>query len=134
MNYWLVKSEPDVYHFDTLVKDKKTVWDGVRNFAARLNLKAMKKGDLVLFYHSTGEKAVVGIAKIIKEWYPEPGEPDWAVVELAPERKLKKPVTLAQVKADKKLSEMKLVKLSRLSVQPVTPAEFDMILAKSEEK
>lgn len=134
MNYWLVKSEPDVYHFDTLVKDKKTVWDGVRNFAARLHLKAMKKGDIVLFYHSTGEKAVVGIAKVIKEWYPEPGEPDWAVVELAPERKLKKPVTLTQVKADKRLNEMKLVKLSRLSVQPVTPAEFDMILAKSEEK
>lgn len=134
MNYWLVKSEPDVYHFDTLVKDKKAVWDGVRNFAARLHLKAMKKGDLVFFYHSTGEKAIVGISKVTKEWYPEPGEPDWAVVELVPERKLKKPVTLAQVKADKKLSEMKLVKLSRLSVQPVTPEEFDMILAKSEEK
>lgn len=134
MNYWLVKSEPDVYHYDTLVKDKKVVWDGVRNFAARLHLKAMKKGDLVLFYHSTGEKAVVGIAKIIKEWYPEPGEPDWAVVELAPERKLKKPVTLAQVKAEKRLAEMKLVKLARLSVQPVTSAEFDLVLAMSEEK
>lgn len=134
MNYWLVKSEPDVYHYDTLVKDKKAVWDGVRNFAARLHLKAMKKGDLVLFYHSTGEKAVVGVAKIVKEWYPEPGEPEWAVVELAPERKLKKSVTLAQVKAEKRLAEMKLVKLARLSVQPVTSAEFDLVLAMSEEK
>jgi predicted RNA-binding protein with PUA-like domain len=134
MNYWLVKSEPDVYHYDTLVKDKKTVWDGVRNFAARLHLKAMKKGDLVLYYHSGDDKAVVGVAKVIKEWYPEPGEPDWAVVELAPDRKLKKPVTLAQVKADKNLREMKLVKIARLSVQPVTTSEFDLIMTKSEEK
>lgn len=134
MNYWLVKSEPEVYHYDTLAKDKKVVWDGVRNFAARLHLKAMKKGDLVLFYHSTGEKAVVGIAKVTKEWYPEPGEPDWAVVDLSPERKLKNPVPLASVKADKRLSEMKLVKLARLSVQPVSAAEFDIILEKSEVK
>lgn len=134
MNYWLVKSEPDVYHYDTLVKDKKAVWDGVRNFAARLHLKAMKKGDLVLYYHSGGDKAVVGIAKVVKEWYPEPGEPDWAVVELTPEKKLKRPVTLAEVKADKRLSEMKLVKLARLSVQPVLSAEFDLIIEKSEAK
>jgi predicted RNA-binding protein with PUA-like domain len=134
MNYWLVKSEPDVYHYDMLVKDKKTVWDGVRNFAARLHLKAMKKGDLVLYYHSGDDKAVVGVAKVIKEWYPEPGEPDWAAVELAADRKLKKPVTLAQVKADKNLREMKLVKIARLSVQPVTASEFDLIIAKSEEK
>jgi predicted RNA-binding protein with PUA-like domain len=117
-----------------LVKDKKTVWDGVRNFAARLHLKAMKKGDLVLYYHSGDDKAVVGVAKVIKEWYPEPGEPDWAAVELAADRKLKKPVTLAQVKADKNLREMKLVKIARLSVQPVTASEFDLIIAKSEEK
>jgi predicted RNA-binding protein with PUA-like domain len=132
MNYWLVKSEPDVYHFDTLVKEKKTVWDGVRNFAARLHLKAMKKGDWVLYYHSGDVKAVVGIAKVVKEWYPEPGDAEWAVVELSPERKLKRPVTLAQVKADKKLVEMKLVKLARLSVQPVLATEFNDILAKSE--
>jgi predicted RNA-binding protein with PUA-like domain len=134
MNYWLVKSEPDVYHFDTLLKDKKVVWDGVRNFAARLHLKAMKKGDLVLFYHSTGEKAVVGTAKVSKEWYPEPGEPDWAVVEITPEKKLKNTVTLAAVKADTRLREMKLVTLARLSVQPVTEGEFGIVLEKSEKK
>jgi predicted RNA-binding protein with PUA-like domain len=134
MNYWLVKSEPDVYHYDTLAKDKKTVWDGVRNFAARLHLKAMKKNDLVLYYHSGDEKSVVGIAKVIREWYPEPGEPDWAVVDLAPEKKLKVPVSLAQIKADKKLKEMKLVKIARLSVQPVTAAEFDQVIAMSEGK
>jgi predicted RNA-binding protein with PUA-like domain len=132
MNYWLVKSEPDVYHYDTLVKDKKAVWDGVRNFAARLHLKAMKEGDLVLYYHSGDVKAVVGLAKVVKEWYPEPGDTEWAVVELVPERKLKNPVTLAQVKADKMLAEMKLVKLARLSVQPVLAAEFDHVVAKSE--
>ena len=89
---------------------------------------------MVLFYHSGDEKAVVGVAKVLKEWYPEPGDTDWAVVELAPERKLTNPVTLAQVKADKKLTEMKLVKLARLSVQPVLAPEFDVILAKSEGK
>jgi predicted RNA-binding protein with PUA-like domain len=133
MNYWLVKSEPEVYHYDTLVKDKKAVWDGVRNFAARLHIKAMLKGDLVLYYHSGDEKAVVGVAKVIKEWYPEPGDTEWAVVDLAPEKKLKMPVTLKQVKAHKALAEMKLVKIARLSVQPVLKAEFDCILALSEE-
>jgi predicted RNA-binding protein with PUA-like domain len=133
MNYWLVKSEPAVYHYDTLAKDKHVVWDGVRNYAARLNLKAMKKNDQILFYHSTGEKAVVGIAKVTKEWYPEPGEPQWAVVNLAPIQKLKKPVSLAQVKVDSRLSEMKLIKLSRLSVQPVREFEYNIILEKSEE-
>ncbi len=133
MNYWLVKSEPGTYSWENLVRDKKTTWDGVRNFQARNNLKAMKKGDLALFYHSNEDKAVVGIAKIIKEAYPDPKDKDWFVVDLSADKKLKNPVTLAQVKATKKLSDMVLVRVSRLSVQPVKPEEFDLILALSEE-
>ena len=134
MNYWLMKTEPSTYSWDDLVRDKKTVWDGVRNFAARIHLKAMQKGDRVLIYHSMDDKAVVGIAKITKENFPDPKDNEWVVVEIAPERKLKKPVTLAQVKADKRLENMVLVKNSRLSVQPVKSEEFDMILAISEGK
>jgi len=134
MNYWLVKSEPDTYSWDDLVKDKKTVWDGVRNFQARNNLKSMKKGDSVLFYHSNEGKEIVGIAKVAKEGYPEPKDNDWVAVDLAPDKKLKNPVTLAQIKADKRLSNMVLVKASRLSVQPVKAEEFDIILALSEKK
>jgi predicted RNA-binding protein with PUA-like domain len=134
MNYWLVKSEPSVYSFDDLVRDKKTGWDGVRNYAARLNLKAMKKGDLAFVYHSMEDKAVVGIARITKEAYPDPKDENWVAVELAPDKKLKKPVTLAQIKADKRLKDMALVKLSRLSVQPVKREEFDIVIALSEEK
>jgi predicted RNA-binding protein with PUA-like domain len=132
MNYWLVKSEPDVYHFETLLKEKTTMWDGVRNNAARLHLKAMKKGDLVLYYHSGDEKQVVGIAKVAKPWYPEPNAPEWAVVDLTPHKKLKTTVTLKAIKANKELAEMKLVKISRLSVVPVTEAEFNEILSMSE--
>lgn len=134
MNYWLMKSEPDVYSWDDLVRDKKATWDGVRNYQARNNLKAMKKGDLVLLYHSNIGKEVVGIAKIVKEHFPDPKDADWVVVDIAPERKLKKPVTLAQVKADKRLSEMALVKAMRLSVQPVRKEEFDLVIALSEGK
>lgn len=134
MNYWLVKSEPDTYSWDDLVKDKKTIWDGVRNFQARNNLKSMKKGDSVLFYHSNEGKEIVGIAKVAKEGYPEPKDNDWVAVDLAPDKKLKNPVTLAQIKADKRLSDMVLVKASRLSVQPVKAEEFDIILALSEKK
>ena len=134
MNYWLMKTEPSTYSMDDLVRDKKTTWDGVRNFAARIHLKAMKKGDLAFIYHSMDDKAVVGIAKITKENFPDPKDNEWVVVEIAPERKLKKPVTLAQVKADKRLENMVLVKNSRLSVQPVKSEEFDMILAISEGK
>ena len=134
MNYWLVKSEPDTYSWDDLVKDKKTVWDGVRNFQARNNLKSMKKGDSVLFYHSNEGKEIVGIAKVAKEGYPEPKDNNWVAVDLAPDKKLKNPVTLAQIKADKRLSNMVLVKASRLSVQPVKAEEFDIILALSEKK
>jgi predicted RNA-binding protein with PUA-like domain len=134
MNYWLVKSEPGTFSWDDLVRDKKTVWDGVRNFQARNNLKNMKKGDLTFFYHSGEDKAIVGIGKIIKEGYPEPNDNDWVAVDIAPDKKLKKPVTLAQIKADKRLASMVLVKASRLSVQPVKAEEFDLIIALSETK
>ena len=134
MNYWLVKSEPGTFSWDDLVRDKKTVWDGVRNFQARNNLKNMKKGDLAFFYHSGEDKAIVGIGKIIKEGYPEPNDNNWVAVDIAPDKKLKNPVTLAQIKADKRLANMVLVKASRLSVQPVKAEEFDLIMALSETK
>ena len=132
MNYWLMKTEPSTYSWDDLVRDKKTIWDGVRNYAARIHLKTMQKGDLAFIYHSMDDKAVVGIAKITKENFPDPKDKDWTVVEISPERKLKKPVTLAQVKVDKRLANMVLVKNSRLSVQPVKAEEFDIILAISQ--
>ncbi|WP_333820950.1 EVE domain-containing protein [Ohtaekwangia sp.] len=134
MNYWLMKSEPDVYSWDDLTRDKKTTWDGVRNYTARNNLNAMKKGDLAFFYHSNEGKEIVGIAKIVKEHYPDPKDADWSVVDIAPEKKLKSPVTLAQIKKDKRLNSMALVRLSRLSVQSVTKEEFDYVIALSEEK
>lgn len=132
MNYWLMKTEPSVFSWDDLVRDKKTGWDGVRNYQARNNLKAMKKGDLAFIYHSMDEKSIIGIAKISKENYPDPNGNDWVAVEIVPAKRLKKPVTLAQIKADKRLSNMVLVKSSRLSVQPVKAEEFDMIIALSE--
>lgn len=134
MNHWLVKTEPETYSWDNLVTDKKGVWDGVRNFQARSNMKAMQKGDLVFIYHTGDEKAVIGIAKVAKEHYPEPKDNEWVAVDLTPERKLKNPVTLAQIKADKRLTNMVLVKASRLSVQPVRKEEFDLIIALSEGK
>ena len=134
MNYWLMKSEPSTFSYDDLVRDKKTGWDGVRNYQARNNLKAMKKGDLAFIYHSNEDKAIIGIAKITKESYPDPTDNEWVAVEIAPVRKLKKPVTLAQVKSNKKLTDMALVRVSRLSVQPVKADEFDLIIALSEEK
>ncbi|HEY8936756.1 MAG TPA: EVE domain-containing protein [Cyclobacteriaceae bacterium] len=134
MNYWLMKSEPSTFSFDDLVRDKKTGWDGVRNYQARNNLKAMKKGDLAFIYHSNEDKAIIGIAKITKEFYPDPADKEWVAVEIAPVRKLKKPITLAQVKSNKKLADMALVRVSRLSVQPVKADEFDLIIALSEEK
>ncbi|MES2779445.1 MAG: EVE domain-containing protein [Bacteroidota bacterium] len=136
MNYFLVKSEPFKYSWDQFVKDKQTVWDGVRNYAARNNLRAMKKGDLVFWYHSNEGLEIVGIAKVAKEFYPDPTatEGDWSVVELKPFKKLKKPVTLEQIKADKKLQQMDLVRLGRLSVGVVRPEEFDHILALAETK
>ncbi|MBP9185996.1 MAG: EVE domain-containing protein [Bacteroidia bacterium] len=136
MNYWLVKSEPFKYSWDQFVTDKKTVWDGVRNYLARNNMRAMKKGDLVLWYHSNEGKEIVGIATITKEFYPDPTakEGDWSVVELKPFKKLKKPISLEQIKADTNLEQMDLVRLSRLSVGAVKQHEFDYILALSETK
>lgn len=136
MNYWLIKSEPFKYSWEQFEKDKKTVWDGVRNFAARNNLRTMKKGDLAFWYHSNEGKEIVGIAQVVKEHYPDPTakEGDWSVVEFKPFKKLKKPVTLEQIKADKKLANMDLVRLSRLSVGRVSAVEFDHILALSETK
>lgn len=134
MNYWLVKTEPGTYSWDDLVRDKKTTWDGVRNFQARNNIKGMKKGDIVFLYHSGEDKAIIGTAKIIKEHFPDPADTAWYVVDIAPEKKLKRPVTLAQIKAEKRLADMVLVKVPRLSVQPVKAQEFDLIVGLSEEK
>jgi predicted RNA-binding protein with PUA-like domain len=129
-SYFLAKSEPAVYAFARLVKDKKTVWDGVRNFEARNNLRQMKKGDLVLFYHSGEDKAVVGIAKVLREAYPDPTskEGDWSAVDLAPVKALTEHVTLAHMKADPAFEGLSLLKKSRLSVLPVSPTHFERIL------
>lgn len=136
MQHWLVKSEPEAYSWAQLVKDGKTAWTGVRNFAARLNLRAMKTGDRVFFYHSGEQKSVVGLARVVKEFYPDPtvDEGDWSAVDLASEKALAKPVTLATIKADKILGEMKLVKQSRLSVSPVTREQFERLLKLAETK
>jgi predicted RNA-binding protein with PUA-like domain len=134
MANWLVKSEPGVYSWDDLVKDKKTSWDGVRNFAARLHLKAMKKNDPVFFYHSNEGMEIVGIAKVAKEFYQDPTTTDtnWVTVDLKPDKKLKKPVSLTQIKAEKRLSNMALVRIGRLSVQPVTDEEWEIIMKMAE--
>lgn len=136
MNYWLVKSEPFKYSWEQFLKDGKTFWDGVRNYQARNNLKAMKKGDLVLFYHSNEGLNVVGIAEVVKEYYQDPTTDDknWVVVDLKPKKKLKNPVDLSQMKSDEILKNMALVKQSRLSVCPVTKNEFDRVLQLSEKK
>ncbi|HZW66420.1 MAG TPA: EVE domain-containing protein [Hanamia sp.] len=130
MNYWLVKSEPFKYSWDQLQKDKKTFWDGVRNYAARNNLRDMKKGDEVFFYHSNEGLEIVGIAMVVKEAYQDPTTDDknWVVVDISPVKKLKKPVSLAEIKEDPELENMDLVKNSRLSVQKVTPVEWKHIL------
>jgi predicted RNA-binding protein with PUA-like domain len=130
-SYWLVKSEPDVYAYAQLVKDGKTVWDGVRNFMARNNLRAMKEGDFVFFYHSNVGKEIVGVARVVREAYPDPkakGE-DWSAVDLAPAFALTRPVTLETIKKDPKLAGLQLISHSRLSVVPVSAAHFDHILA-----
>jgi predicted RNA-binding protein with PUA-like domain len=130
MNYWLVKQEPDSYSWSDFVKDGKAAWTGVRNFAARLNLRAMKKGDTVFYYHSNIGKEIVGIARVTKEAYADPTatEGDWVCVDLEPVKPLKKPIGLDFIKTDKLLKSMKLVKISRLSVSPVTKEEFDRII------
>lgn len=134
MAYWLVKTEPETFSWDKFTTDKKTTWDGVRNFQARSNMKGMKKGDTVFFYHTGDEKAIVGLAKVSSEPYPELKEPDWIVVDLVPDKKLKNPVTLSQIKSEKRLSDMVLVRASRLSVQPVKENEYTIILELSEGK
>jgi predicted RNA-binding protein with PUA-like domain len=128
--YWLVKSEPSVYPWERFVKEKRTLWDGVRSFEARNNLRAMKKGDLVLFYHSNEGKGIVGLATVSAEAKPEEtsDEGEWSVVELSAKKTLSRPVTLAQIKAEKKLASFGLVRKSRLSVVPATPAEFELLL------
>jgi predicted RNA-binding protein with PUA-like domain len=136
MNYWLVKSEPSCYSWDEFVKDGCTVWEGVRNYAARNNLRAMKNGDKVLYYHSNEGLQIVGVAKVVKENYPDPSakEGDWSVVDLEPVKPLKRPVTLAEVKSLPPLKDMQLIKLSRLSVSAVTKDEFDFIVKMGEGK
>jgi len=132
---WMIKSEPDAYSFEKLVKDKKTSWTGVRNYTARNNLAAMKNGDLCLFYHSVGPKEIVGVARVVKEAYPDKTAPKseakkaWVCVDVAPVEKFATPVTLAQVKAHAILRHMQLVKQSRLSVCPVTDEEWDAVVA-----
>ena len=128
-NYWLVKQEPEAYSWDDFVRDGRTEWTGVRNFLARKNLRAMRKGDAVLFYHSVSDKAVVGIAQVSREAFPDPTarEGDWSAVELKPVKPLKHPVALAQIKAEPKLREIALLRNSRLSVQPLGKAEFELI-------
>jgi predicted RNA-binding protein with PUA-like domain len=130
MSYWLVKSEPSVYSWDQFVKDGRTSWTGVRNYAARLHLNAMKKNDEVLFYHSNEGLDIVGIAKVIKEAYPDntTDDPRWVTVDLKPVRKLKKPVSMNDIKKEKKLQEMALIRISRLSVQPVSEEEWRIIM------
>ena len=136
MAYWLAKSEPTTYSWDELVKEKKTCWSGVRNYAARLHLRAMKKEDEVFFYHSNEGTNIVGIAKVAKEFYQDPTTDDerWVAVDLTPVKNLKTPVTLAQIKADKRLSNMALVRLGRLSVQPVTEQEWNIVMEMAGEK
>jgi predicted RNA-binding protein with PUA-like domain len=136
MSYWLVKSEPSVYAFDQLLKDKQTTWDGIRNYAARLHLRGMKKGDQVLFYHSNEGLAIVGIARVAKEAYQDPTTQDeaWVAVDLAAHKKLKNPVNLDMIKKDKRLANMALVRIGRLSVQPVTDAEWKVIMELAGEK
>ena len=130
MAYWLIKSEPFKYAWDQFVADGSTFWDGVRNYGARNNLRSMKKGDLAFFYHSNEGLEIVGIAKVVKESYQDPttDDPAWLVVDFKPHKKLKKPVSLAQVKATPALANMALIRLGRLSVQPVTEKEWGEIL------
>jgi predicted RNA-binding protein with PUA-like domain len=130
MAYWLAKSEPSVYSWVDLVKEKQTCWSGVRNYAARLHLRAMKKGDEVFFYHSNEGIEIVGIAKVAKEFYQDPTTDDdrWVAVDLKPHKKLKNPVTLDTIKKDKRLASMALVRIGRLSVQPVTDEEWKIVM------
>jgi len=133
MAYWLVKSEPSAYSWEQFQKEGQTFWNGVRNYAARNHLKAMKKGDEVFFYHSNEGLDIVGIAKVVKEAYQDPTTDDeaWVVVDLKPVKKLKAPVSLQQIKGEKRLKDMALLRLSRLSVQPVTEEEWKVVMEMS---
>lgn len=128
MAHWLMKSEPESYSWSDLVHDGSTEWDGVRNNAARLHLKAMKEGDEAFFYHSMSDKAVVGVMRIAREARPDPKDADWVSVKVEPVRALAKPVTLAEIKSEPKLAKMELIRQSRLSVAPVRDEEWDRIL------
>jgi predicted RNA-binding protein with PUA-like domain len=131
--YWLVKSEPESYSWSDLVNDGKTAWTGVRNFQARNNLRAMKKGDLVFFYHSVSDKQIVGIAKVVNEAYTDKTakEGDWSAVDLAPEKPLKRPVSLDEIKTNPALKDMALVRIPRISVTPVAEDEWERIISLS---
>ena len=135
-NYWLVKQEPTAYSWATFLKEGKTTWTGVRNFQARNHLRAMKKGDRVLFYHSVSEKQIVGVAQVARESYADPTakEGEWSVVDLTPVKTLTKPVSLETIKSDRVLKEMPLVRQSRLSVVPLTKEQFERVLALAETK
>ena len=134
MNYWLMKTEPETFSWEDMVRDKKATWDGVRNYTARNNMRDMKKGDQVFIYHSGGHKEVVGIAEVTKEFYPDPttDDPAWVVVDLKPKNALKNPVSLAKIKADTRLKDIALVRLSRLSVSPLSAEAFNIILELSQ--
>ncbi len=136
MAYWLVKSEPSVYSFDTFLKEGQTCWSGIRNYAARLHLRAMKNGDEVFFYHSNEGIEIVGIAKVVKEYYQDPTTDDdrWSAVDIKAVKKNKNPVTLEKIKKDKRLANMALVRIGRLSVQPVSEAEWKIIMEMAGEK
>ena len=136
MQYWLVKQEPESYSWATFVKEGRTAWTGVRNFQARNNLRAMKQGDLVFFYHSVSDKQVMGYGRVGREAYPDPTatEGEWCCVDLVPVRALKQPVSLEAIKADPVLKSMPLVKQSRLSVTPLTREQFDQVLQLSGER
>ena len=125
--HWLIKSEPAAYSWDDLVRDGETLWDGIRNHRAANNLRAMKKGDRAFFYHSVTGKEIVGIAEISEAGLPDPKDPAWAAVKVRPVNALERPVTLAEIKADKALADIELVRLSRLSVAEIRPAEWDRI-------
>ena len=135
MAYWLIKSEPFKYSWDQFVKDGKTIWDGVRNYTARIHLKDMKKGDEAFFYHSNEGMEIVGIAKVEKEFYPDPTTSDdrWVAVDFKPGKKLKNPVSLAKMKTDKRLLNMPLIRIGRLSVSPVSDEEWNIIMKMSDE-
>lgn len=136
MSYWLIKSEPKKYSWDQFMKDETTFWDGVRNYGARNNMQEMKKGDKAFFYHSNEGKEIVGVATVVKESYQDPTTslPAWVVVDFKVDSPLARPVTLAEIKEEKSLQEMALVKNTRLSVQPVTKKEWDKVMKMSEKR